>query len=612
MNMKKRALSLLLAVLLAAASLQTAALAAEYSDLDGHWAESYITELSELGYMTGYTDGTVRPDRTITACEAIALLSRFYSPDDATLDMVQEDYSQFVETYVDPSLQWAYDEIELCLAAGILSQNELRSLRLTAPIEKELLAVLLVRALQLTDEASALNDDHGLDFADLDDIAASYRGHIAVLVNAGIVEGNSRNEFQPHAEVTRAVVAAMIVRSIEYLDDLGRTLVLTDYADVTNSSGVITAASTSSLTFRDTDGLLRTYAVPSSASVTVSGADRLGSDCVGGYVTVRTVDGAVDTVTATVRSGTSYAQGKITEISRASSGYSIRMADADDGDTVRTTVSTALAPTLDGQEAEMTDLKAGMFVTITYSGSEATAIRAVSGEQTFSGTIRSMTYGAPAKLDVTMDDGCSLTFLLDLTDLPEILWGGDTAGLERLTAGSPVELTLSGGELTEISVALSDETLEGLVTSIVATTGGTTWLLTDGSNETHTLTVSDSANAYYNGTSILLSAIQVGDTVRVVVEGATVLEVYRLSGSSLSENKLTGTLLAADTEKDQLTVLNASNRLIYVDVSDVGTILDADTGKTLRISGLETNDQLVAYGSYDDATHFTAVSIVVE
>ena len=132
--MKKRVLSLLLAVLVAA-SLPTAVLAAEYTDLEGHWSEPYITELTDLGYLTGYTDGTVRPDRTITACEALTLLSRFYSPDDAVVELVHDDYGEFVETYVDPSLSWAYDEIALCLAAGILSQNELRSLRLTAAIE---------------------------------------------------------------------------------------------------------------------------------------------------------------------------------------------------------------------------------------------------------------------------------------------------------------------------------------------------------------------------------------------------------------------------------------------------------------------------------------------
>ena len=91
--MKKRIVALLLALTLLAA-LPVTALAAEYTDLAGHWSEPYITELTELGYLTGYTDGTVKPDKTITACEALALLSRFYRPSDEAVQLIHEDYGQ--------------------------------------------------------------------------------------------------------------------------------------------------------------------------------------------------------------------------------------------------------------------------------------------------------------------------------------------------------------------------------------------------------------------------------------------------------------------------------------------------------------------------------------
>ena len=169
--MKRRILSLLLAVLLTAALPVTALAVNNYTDLTGHWAASYILELSDLGYLTGYTDGTVRPEGIITANEALVLLSRFYDVDAAALELIHDDYGDFVESNVDVTLRWAYDELELCLAAGILSENELRNLRLTAPIEKELLSVLLVRALQKTDEADALVDRGvELDFSDTDEI----------------------------------------------------------------------------------------------------------------------------------------------------------------------------------------------------------------------------------------------------------------------------------------------------------------------------------------------------------------------------------------------------------------------------------------------------------
>ena len=123
--MKKRIVALLLSLGLLL-SLPTPVLAAEFTDLEDHWAAPYLNELADLGFLTGYADGTVKPDKIVTACEAIALLTRLYSPTDDVSAQIHEDYGTFVATYVDPELSWAYDELELCLATGILSQNELK------------------------------------------------------------------------------------------------------------------------------------------------------------------------------------------------------------------------------------------------------------------------------------------------------------------------------------------------------------------------------------------------------------------------------------------------------------------------------------------------------
>lgn len=46
------------------------------SDLDGHWAEEVMQEWIGYGIIAGYEDGTVRPDRSITRAEMTALLDR--------------------------------------------------------------------------------------------------------------------------------------------------------------------------------------------------------------------------------------------------------------------------------------------------------------------------------------------------------------------------------------------------------------------------------------------------------------------------------------------------------------------------------------------------------
>lgn len=47
-----------------------------YSDIAGHWAESYIAGAAANGWVTGYPDGTFKPDANITRAEAMTLINR--------------------------------------------------------------------------------------------------------------------------------------------------------------------------------------------------------------------------------------------------------------------------------------------------------------------------------------------------------------------------------------------------------------------------------------------------------------------------------------------------------------------------------------------------------
>ena len=72
--MRRRCTIPLLAVTVLAALSVTAG--AQFKDLDGCWARDYINKLANLGYLTGYSDGTVRPNNSVTTCEALVMLDR--------------------------------------------------------------------------------------------------------------------------------------------------------------------------------------------------------------------------------------------------------------------------------------------------------------------------------------------------------------------------------------------------------------------------------------------------------------------------------------------------------------------------------------------------------
>ena len=47
-----------------------------FSDISGHWAQDAINKAANEGIISGYTDGTFRPDNNITRAEAISIINR--------------------------------------------------------------------------------------------------------------------------------------------------------------------------------------------------------------------------------------------------------------------------------------------------------------------------------------------------------------------------------------------------------------------------------------------------------------------------------------------------------------------------------------------------------
>lgn len=60
-----------------------------FSDIKGHWAKAYIERAAELGWISGFQDGTFRPDAYITRAQAVTMINR-------VLNRVPEDPSDLL------------------------------------------------------------------------------------------------------------------------------------------------------------------------------------------------------------------------------------------------------------------------------------------------------------------------------------------------------------------------------------------------------------------------------------------------------------------------------------------------------------------------------------
>lgn len=608
--MKRRIMSAIL-VLVLVLTFSVPAFAAGYPDLKNHWAKEYMENLALKGYLSGYNDGTMKPDRNITACEALVVLSRLYNLTDFESELIQADYEDMVKEAVPSTLSWSYKNIQVCLAAGIITRDELKSINLNSEIQKEKLALFLVRAMQLTSEAEKLKDVR-LNFADADKISSDCRGSAAELVSIKVVTGDDRNNFAPQSSLTRAVAATMVSRSLDYLKANNKTLTIAAYHGVARTEGIITSVNGSYVEISGFDGLTRGYTLASDASVTVNKTTKsLNSLYEGCYTKITLKNGAVIGLAIESESSVKWLQGGVISMSLSSSTNNhIYIKNLKTGAMANYTISANVSVTRDGKTAYLSSITNSDFVTLKYVNNVVTEISAVSGGVELTGTVSGITYGTTTIFKITDSNNIVYSFKLDIAELPIIKRGDKTITIDRLKAGNKVTLKYEKCKVTSIVADGTGNTVTGELTSTTTSASGTVWVIT--TNGTGTSYTVDEDAAVYNGTtSISLSSIRIGDQVSVVVYNNTITEIYLLSAMS-SSTKVSGSVLKVDTSNQMITILTPSDKLVYIKTSSVGSILVASTGNTTYLSSIAVNSKLTAYGSYTDSTTFAAKSIVIE
>ncbi|SHH05440.1 S-layer homology domain-containing protein [Thermosyntropha lipolytica DSM 11003] len=172
-----------------------------FSDINQHWGAKSIKRLAALGLISGYPDGSFKPEGKITQAEALSMIMRV-----ADIDTEEEEnYGE--EKNLQNVPDWAKK------AARIAARHQIIN---TARFHSHIQATRLQTAVWL---AKALGiepaDTSNIPFKDGILISKEDLGYIIALYNMGIIKGTPDGRFNPNSHITRAEIAAIIERILQ-------------------------------------------------------------------------------------------------------------------------------------------------------------------------------------------------------------------------------------------------------------------------------------------------------------------------------------------------------------------------------------------------------------
>lgn len=164
-------------------------------DYEGHWAQATIQKWLEAGKVSGYPDGSYKPDSNVTRAEFVKMLNG-----------VIDFNKKAAITYKDvPASEWFYDYIGVAQAVGYISGYSLDKFGPNDYITREQAASILSRVQYLDNNESSLQK-----FIDNSSISSWAKGSVGAASNAGFIAGYTDKSFKPLNNLTRAEALTMI------------------------------------------------------------------------------------------------------------------------------------------------------------------------------------------------------------------------------------------------------------------------------------------------------------------------------------------------------------------------------------------------------------------
>ncbi|RKP53994.1 hypothetical protein D7Z26_11430 [Cohnella endophytica] len=158
------------------------------------WSTDVINRATQLGIVSGYTDGSFHPNQRVTRAEFATLLARAFG-------LSATSSTSFSDT----QNSWAKDSINALVSAGVVKGYPDGTFHPDQNISRAEMVSMLSRLTKFVTPKSSLFTDVSTSW---------YSDAVNAFATAGIVNGVGNGQFEPNGFATRSESVAVIVRML--------------------------------------------------------------------------------------------------------------------------------------------------------------------------------------------------------------------------------------------------------------------------------------------------------------------------------------------------------------------------------------------------------------
>lgn len=226
--MKRRFVAVLLSLCLILAFIPVSAMAVEFDDAQGHWAEAAIDRWSDAGVVSGVGNNDFDPEGEMNRAQAASVFSELLQLTD------EADISNFIDI---PDNAWYAGHIAKCVDAGIMAGMSDTIMEPEITLSREMFFTMFAQAMGIEREETS-----DVQFSDSGETSSWAVGYINALANRGFISGMGDGSVEPLSDINRASVMALMNQAIvtyaveegaQNVDGTGIVLVLADNVSIT-------------------------------------------------------------------------------------------------------------------------------------------------------------------------------------------------------------------------------------------------------------------------------------------------------------------------------------------------------------------------------------------